>query len=71
MSGTIKVTTTRIGSWQATCRQWAAAGESFEIHGTGASHLAFCKELCDTFNYECRYQSHQQDGAAIFVPLSN
>jgi len=65
---TTKTTSTRTGGWQETCRQWAGAGESFEIHGIGAGHLAFCKELCEAFNYECHYQSHNHDLAAVFAP---
>jgi hypothetical protein len=67
---TTRITTTRIEGWQGICRTWAAAGESFEIHGIGASHLAFCKELCEAFNYECHYQSHDYDSAAVFAPLN-
>jgi hypothetical protein len=70
MSGTTKVTTTRADGWQNIGRRWAEAGESFEIHGIGASHLAFCKALCEAFNYECHYQSHERDSAAVFTPLS-
>lgn len=69
MSGTVKVTTTRTDGWQDTCRTWAEAGESFEIHGIGASHLAFCKVLCDAFDYECHYESQDHDSAAVFTPL--
>jgi hypothetical protein len=68
MSGTTKVTTTRTDGWQDKCRRWAEAGESFEIRGVGASHLAFCKELCESFNYECHYQSHDYESAAVFTP---
>ena len=69
MSGITKITTTRTAGWQKTCQQWAKAGESFEIHGIGASHLAFCKDLCDSFNYECLYQSQDRDSAAVFAPM--
>lgn len=70
MSGITKITTTRTDGWQKICQKWAKAGESFEVHGIGASHLAFCKELCDSFNYECHYQSHDRDSAAVFMSLS-
>jgi len=69
MSGITKTITTRTGGWQKTCRQWAERGESFEIHGVSASNLAFCKELCEAYNYECRYQSHGID-CAVFAPLT-
>jgi hypothetical protein len=55
--------------WQIICKQWAERGDTFEIHGIGAVHLAFCKELCDTFQYECHYQSHGCD-SAVFTPLA-
>lgn len=52
-------------------REWAQAGEMFEIHGIGANHLAYCKELCEAFDYECHYQSHDYESAAVFAPLQN
>lgn len=71
MSGTIKITTTRTDGWQNMGREWAQAGEMFEIHGIGANHLAYCKELCEAFDYECHYQSHDYESAAVFAPLQN
>ena len=70
MSGTTKITTTRTDGWQKRSRKWAQDGESFEIHGIAASHLAFCKELCETFDYECEYQSDGAGPTATFVPAS-
>ena len=68
MSETTKATTTRSEGWQKTCRHWAEARESFELLNVGPGHLAFCKQLCDDFGYECRYESHS-DMRAVFVPL--
>lgn len=70
MSGIVKVTTTRVDGWQKVCRKWAETGESFEIHGIGANHLAFCKELCEAYDYECTYRSRDHDSAAIFLPAT-
>ena len=69
MSGTTKITT-RTQGWQTTCRQWASSGESFEIHDLGAANLAFCQELCETYNYECHYQSHGSK-IAMFTPIAS
>ena len=66
MHGATKVTTTTVEGWEETSRIWAAAGESFEIHGIGARHLKFCKAICDAFNYECHLES--RNSAAVFVP---
>ena len=70
MSGTTKATTVRSHVWKAKCREWAQAGESFEINGIGAQHLAFCKDLCEEFNYSCDYQSHGQNSTAVFNPAA-
>jgi hypothetical protein len=69
MNETAKFTTTRTDGWQKICRQWAEAGEAFELHGVGAGQLAFCKELCEEHGYECRYESHNSLSAAVFVPM--
>lgn len=68
MSETAKATTTRIDGWQKLCRQWAETRESFELHSVGEGHLAFCKQLCEEYAYECRYESHSSM-RAIFVPV--
>jgi len=70
MSGTTKITTTKTEGWQTICQNWAQARESFEIHGIGAKHLAYCKELCDSNQYQCRYQFRNLNSAAVFAPLS-
>jgi hypothetical protein len=70
MTKSTKVTTTKTQGWQTKCLDWAVAGEYFEIHGVGARQLAFCKELCDTFNYECLYESEGKKSIAVFTPLS-
>jgi len=59
---------TRTEGWQTKCLDWAIAGEHFEIHGVGAKHLAFCKEICDTFGYECIYESAGKKSTAVFTP---
>ncbi len=70
MSGTTKITTTRTSGWQNICKKWAQQGETFEIQSVAAANLAYCKELCEMFHYECHYQSHGRDSTAIFSPLS-
>lgn len=69
MSGTTKLTATWTDGWQNICRRWAEAGETFEIHGMGPNHFAYCMELCETFNYECHYQSHGPNSTAVFTLL--
>jgi hypothetical protein len=69
MSGIIKVTTTRTSGWQTTSIKWAKQREAFEIHGVGASDLAFCKELCEAFDYECEHRSGGPNSAAVFTPM--
>jgi hypothetical protein len=69
MTKSIKVTTTKTEGWQAKCLDWAVAEEYFEIQGIGARHLAFCKELCDIFSYECLYESAGKKSTAVFTPL--
>ena len=70
MTKSTKVTTTRTGGWRTKCLDWAGAGEYFEIRGIGAKHLAFCKELCEIFDYECLYESEGKKSTAVFTPLS-
>lgn len=70
MQESMKVTKTSVEGWQAVCRRWAETNEAFELHGVGARHLNFCKELCDVFDYKCEYDSKDHDRAALFVPLS-
>lgn len=68
MSGTTKIATTSVEGWQTMCRQWAAAGESFEIQGVNARHLAFCRDLCRAYDYACHYQSQVGESTALFRP---
>lgn len=70
MTKSTKVTTTRAEGWRTKCLDWAVAGEFFEIHGVAARHLAFCKDLCDTFAYECIYEASEKKSTAVFTPLS-
>jgi len=71
MTRSTKVTTTKADGWQKKCTGWAKAGEPFEVQGVSARHLAFCKELCDDFAYECVYESADKKLAAVFTPLSH
>jgi hypothetical protein len=71
MTKSIKFTTTKAEGWRIKCLDWAAAGEFFEIRGVSACHLAFCKELCDIFCYECLYESEGKKSTAVFTPLSS
>ena len=64
------MTSTRRLGWQKKCQTWAAAGESFEVHGVGARELNFCRQLCAAYNYECRFDSSDENSAAIFGPLT-
>ncbi len=68
MTKSTKFTTTRTEGWQTKCLDWAAAGDVFEVHGVGARHLAFCKEICDIFHYECAYESPKR--TVVFTPSS-
>ena len=62
------VTTTATKDWQETCRGWADEGKYFELDGVKFKHLAFCKELCDEFGYECVYDSQDKYKTAHFSP---
>jgi hypothetical protein len=62
------ITTTRRDGWRDQCRTWAETGAFFSIHQIDASHLAFCKQLCDNYGYECTYASDHADSAAFFGP---
>jgi hypothetical protein len=66
MTKSTKVTSTGVTGWQETSQAWAEGGEHFEVHRMGAKHLAFCKELCVKYNYECNHE----DSIAVFVPMS-
>jgi hypothetical protein len=67
---TAKITNTNREDWRQQCHRWAGSGASFEVQGIGAGQLAFCKEVCDTYDYECIYQSNDQNLAAVFKPCS-
>jgi hypothetical protein len=69
MTKSANTTSTKIGGWQQISWSWAQAGEIFEIEGIGAKHLAFCKELCAAYNYECQYASGSENSTAVFTPL--
>lgn len=71
MTKSANSTTTTAEGWQQQCWAWARNGELFEVMGVRANHLAFCKELCAAYNYECHYESNAENSTAIFKPLSN
>jgi hypothetical protein len=69
MEKSVKITTTGTAGWQEKSRKWAHERECFQIRGVKAKHLAFCKELCDEFHYECHYDSTNEYSEAVFMPL--
>jgi hypothetical protein len=69
MTKSAKITTTKTEGWQQICWGWAQSRELFEIKGIGARHLAFCKELCAAYKFECQYESLDEKATAIFTPL--
>lgn len=68
MDESVKITTTGTVGWQKKCWTWAQEREPFEVHDVKAKHLAFCKEICGEFHYECQYDS-RGESAAIFTPI--